>query len=108
MHKTIIMLLLVLLFVSCGTQKQLQRSYTGKPVSALAGRFGNPVTVIELPGDSVYIYEETEELRSTEISQGRLALDPIVTPHVIKTRRFYFTVKNGIIIKTRIEEEYKR
>jgi hypothetical protein len=66
------------------------------------------VNVIESAGDSVYIYEKTEELRSMEISQGRLALDPIVTPRVNKTERFYFTVKKGIIIKTRFEEEYER
>lgn len=63
---------------------------------------------MELAGDSVYIYEKTEKLRSTEISQGRLTLDPIVTPQVKKTQRFYFTVRNGIILKTRMEEEYDR
>jgi hypothetical protein len=107
-HHTIYMLLLVCLVVSCGTQQQLTRSYAGKPVSAIDSSFGKPVTILELADDSVYVYEKTEKLRPTEISQGRLTLDPIVTPQVIKTERYYFTVRNGIILKTRMEEEYDR
>ena len=108
MYRTIFVLFVVVMILSCGTQRQIKRSYTGKPVTMLDSRFWSPVTVIESAGDSVYIYEKTEELRSTEISQGRLTLDPIVTPRVNKTERFYFTVRNGIIVKTRFEEEYER
>jgi hypothetical protein len=108
MERIVFTLLIFFLLVSCGTQQQLKKSYTGKSASSLEPRFGEPVTIIETAGDSVYIFEKTEELRSTEISQGRLTLDPIVTPKVKKTERFYFTVKNGFIVKTRFEEEYER
>jgi hypothetical protein len=108
MVKTFYILLIFIGLISCGTQQQLKKSYAGKSVSSLEPRFGEPVTIIETAGDSVYIFEKTEELRSTEISQGKLTLDPIVTPKVKKTERFYFTVKNGLIVKTRFEEEYER
>jgi hypothetical protein len=108
MFKTIYLLLVFFLLVSCGTQQQLKKSFTGKPSSVLEPRFGQPVTIIETAGDSVYIFEKTEELSSTEINRGRLTLDPMVTPKVNKTERFYFTVKNGLIVKTRFEEEYER
>ncbi|WP_372950381.1 hypothetical protein [Mariniphaga sp.] len=108
MFKIIFIFLVFIGLVSCGTQQQLKKSFTGKPSSVLEPRFGQPVTIIETAGDSVYIFENTEELGSTEINQGRLALDPMVSPKVNKTERFYFTVKNGLIIKTRFEEEYER
>lgn len=108
MFKTIYLLLIFFLLVSCGTQQQLKKSFNGKPSSVLEPRFGKPVTIIETAGDSVYIFEKTEALRSAEISQGKMTLDPILTPKVNKTERFYFTVKNGLIIKTRFEEEYER
>jgi hypothetical protein len=108
MFKTIYLILIFFFLVSCGTQQQLKKSFTGKPSSVLEPRFGQPVTIIETAGDSVYIFENTEELSSTEINRGRLTLDPMVTPKVNKTERFYFTVKNGLIIKTRFEEEYER
>jgi hypothetical protein len=108
MLKTIFIFLIFLGLISCGTQQQLKKSFTGKPVTVLEPQFGKPETIIETAGDSVYIFEKTEELRGTEISQGRMTLDPIVTPKVKKTERFYFTVKNGLIIKTRFEEEYER
>ncbi|MFW5823195.1 MAG: hypothetical protein ACOCU7_07370 [Tangfeifania sp.] len=108
MFKTIVIFLIFLGLVSCGTQRQLKKSFTGKPATVLEPQFGKPKTITETAGDSVYIFEQTEELRSTEIGQGRLALDPIVTPKVKKTERFYFTVKNGRIINSRFEEEYER
>jgi hypothetical protein len=108
MFKTVYLLLIFILLISCGTQHQLKKSFTGKKVSVLEPRFGQPVLIIKTAGDSVYIFEETEALQSTEISQGRLTLDPIVTPKVNKTERFYFTVKNGLIVKVRSEEEYDR
>jgi len=108
MERIVFTLLIFFLLVSCGIQQQLKKSCTGKSVTSLEPRFGKPVTIIETAGDSVYIFEKTEVLRSAEISQGRMTLDPILTPKVTKTERFYFTVKNGLIIKTRFEEEYER
>ena len=100
--------LIIIFLVSCSTQKKLNKSYTGKPISALTKEYGNLSAIIERKNDSVYIYERSEKLRSTEISQGRLTLDPIITPEVVKTERFFFTVKNGIITGVTTEDEYNR
>jgi hypothetical protein len=108
MNKTIFILLIPIFMISCGNQRQLVNSYSGKPVSALAKEFGYPTTIIEKEVDSIYIFEKTEELKSTEISQGRLTLDPIYSPSVTKTIRYYFTIRNGIISDARSEEEYER
>jgi hypothetical protein len=104
----IFLLLFVLIVISCGSQNKLTKSYQGKPVSVLAEQFGKPKTVFDQGEEKVYIYEETEELRSTEIAQGKLTLDPMVSPMVKKTKRMYFTVKDGKIIKVKLEEEYER
>jgi len=108
MYKIFIFKLLFVFTVACGTQRQLHKSFNGKPVSVAEQQFGKPVTVIESQEDSVYVFERKEELNSTEISQGKLTLDPIVTPGVHKTERFYFTVQKGRIIESRFEEEYER
>ena len=100
--------LILLMFASCGIQRKLNRRWSGKPVSELTGQFGEPVAITTSSGDSVYIFEQTERLHSTEIDQGKLTLDPIVTPKVTKTKRFYFNVKNGSVVKVRLEEEYSR
>jgi hypothetical protein len=108
MYKIFIFMLLIVFTVACGTQKQLNKSFNGKPVSVAEQQFGRPVTVIDRQADSVYVFERKEELKSTEISQGKLALDPMVTPGVHKTERFYFTVVKGRIVESRFEEEYER
>lgn len=100
--------LVILLALSCSTQRQLKKSFTGRPVTALEGKFGQPHSVIEKKDGTIYIFEKSETLKSTKISQGKLTLDPIISPKVTKTERYYFTVKNGIITKTRFEEEYER
>ncbi|MCF6333121.1 MAG: hypothetical protein L3J11_07540 [Draconibacterium sp.] len=99
---------LLLFFVSCGTQKQLQKLFVGKPVSILNKEFGNPKTVIDRGGEKVYIFEKIKNLKSTEISQGKRTLDPMISPMTQKTERFYFTVKEGKIVKAKLEEEYER
>lgn len=104
------LLLIVLFFiaVSCGINRQLFKSFSGKPISVANEKFGKPKTVIDKNGEKVYIYEVTRKLESTEISQGKLTLDPMITPKVNKTERYYFTVKDSVIVKTKYEEEYKR
>lgn len=94
--------------VSCGSQQKLQKSYLGKPQSFLKESFGNPTTIIEKGEEKIYVYEKSEELRSTEISQGKLTLDPMVSPMVKKTERYFFTVNNNKISKVKLEEEYER
>ena len=108
MKKIVFILLLFIVSVSCGTQRQLRKAFVGEPVAKMEASFGQPTTVIEQEGEQIYIFEKTEKLRSTEIGQGQLTLDPIITPKVTKTERYYFTVKNGTIVKTRFEEEYER
>src|SRR5690606_16915783 len=108
MRNLIFILLVAGLLTSCGAHRKLQRNYTGKPVAVLQNEYGNPSSVIERENDTIYIFEKSEELNSTEISQGKLTLDPIVTPAVVKTSRYYFTVKNGIITEIRTDEEYQR
>jgi len=97
-----------LIMYSCGTQNQLKKTWMNQPETKLQESFGSPVTVIDRENDKVMIFEKQEELRSTEISQGRLTLDPIITPKVMKTERYSFTVRNGIITQTKFEELYKK
>ena len=106
-NKILILLTTGLLF-ACSTQHRLQKSYAGKPVSALNNEFGYPEIILVNSGDSVYVFKKSEELKSTEINQGRLALDPIVTPSVVKTEHYYFTIKNGMISTVRTDTEYVR
>ncbi len=54
------------------------------------------------------VYEIVKDLNSTEIQQGKLTLDPMISPMVQKTERYYFTVKDSVITNVKIEEEYKR
>jgi len=108
MNKIIFILLIPIFMISCGNQRHLIKSYSGKPISALTKEYGNPTTIIEKENDSIYIYEKEEDLQATEISQGKLTLDPIYTPPVTKINRFYFTIRNGVITDARSEEEYER
>lgn len=104
----ILIILLFAFFVSCGPQRKLQKSYVGKPESVLKEKFGNPITVLDREAGKVYVYEKIKQLRSTEINQGKLALDPMVSPMVEKTERYYFTIKDGKISDVKLEEEYER
>lgn len=104
----IVLIIVVFILFSCGTQKKLHKSYVGKPLSVLTENFGNPKTVLDRGGEKVYIFEKITQLKSTEISQHKLTLDPMVTPVVQKTELFYFTVKDGKVIKVKLEEEYER
>jgi hypothetical protein len=94
--------------VSCSPQRNLQKAYVGKPISVLSGKFGNPKTVFEQENEKIYVYEIVKELKSTTINQGKLSLDPIVSPVVVKTERYYFTVRNDKIIEAKMEDEYQR
>ena len=108
MAKIILYSLILLLMVACGTQRQLHKAFVGKPVTVLHEKFGEPKTIIDSDQKKIYIFEKEKKLESTEIKQGRLTLDPIVTPKVVKTERCYFTVEDGVVIKTKYEEEYER
>jgi len=108
MQKNIFILIALFIIMSCGVQHQLLKSYKGKPVSDVAEEFGAPKSIIEKEGAKIYIFELREKLKSTEINQGKLTLDPIVTPKVKKTERYYFTVVNGVVSSVKYEEEYER
>jgi len=104
----ILLLILVIAAVSCSPQRSLQKAYMGKPQSILTEKFGKPKTILDQGDEKVYIYETITELKSTEISQAKLTLDPMVSPDVQKTERYYFTVKGEKIVKVKLEEEYER
>ena len=106
--KQILVLIVVVILVSCGSQKQLQKAYLGKSISAITERFGEPKTILQQGMQKTYVFELTKNLESTEVSQGKLSLDPIITPKVKKTERYYFTVENDKVVKTKFEEEYER
>lgn len=106
--KRIFILLIIFIIVSCGTQRRLQRTYVGKPQKVLLTKFGYPKTVFEQKDGTIMVYEIVKDLNSTEIQQGKLTLDPMVSPMVQKTERYYFTVKDSIITHVKMEEEYER
>ncbi len=104
----ILLLLFVIFATSCSQQKKLTRTFKGKPSSVLEEEFGKPKTIFDRGDEKVYVFEKIEELRSTEIAQGKLTLDPMISPMVKKTKRHYFTIKNGIIVNAKLEEAYER
>ena len=94
--------------ISCGVQRSPQKAYLGKSQLVLSEKFGNPKTILDYGDEKVYVYEIVKELKSTEISQAKLTLDPMISPMVEKTERYYFTVKDEKIVKVKLEEEYDR
>ncbi len=106
--RQIFLSLILLFFISCGIQKQLNKAYIGKTVSELTEKLGNPKTVIDKGDEKDYVFEKTIELKSAEISQGKLTLDPMVSPMAKKTERYYFTVIDGKVVTAKMEEEYER
>ena len=94
--------------MACSPQKKLQKSYIGKPLSVIEAEYGKAKTVFEKENGKEYIFEKVEYLKSTEISQHKLTLDPMVTPRAVKTSRYYVTVVNDKINKIKLEEEYER
>jgi len=71
-------------------------------------QFGKAKTVFEKSKEKEYIFEKVEFLKSTEIGQHKMTLDPMITPQVTKTSKYHVTVVDGIITKVDMEEEYKR
>ena len=104
----ILLAFLVFFFAACIPQRKLQRSLVGKPFAEIKKELGQPTTVFDNEDGKLYVFEKEEELESTEIHQARLTLDPIVTPKVLKTERYYITVKGEVVTKVRIENEYER
>jgi hypothetical protein len=107
MYRIFIIFIFILL-VSCSQQRSLQKTYVGKSQSILSKEFGYPKTVLERENEKVYVYEIVKELKSTTINQGKLTMDPMVSPVVVKTQRYYFTVKGDKIMKVEVEDEYQR
>ncbi len=107
MHRIYIFFLFIMLY-SCSVQRTLQKTYIGKPVSILSGDFGHPKTILDREKEKIYVYEIVKELKSSTINQGKLTLDPMVSPGVQKTERYYFTVKEEKITAVKVEDEYQR
>ena len=61
-----------------------------------------------LSSEEQRLFEKIEMLKSTEISQHKLTLDPMVTPKVKKTSHYTVTVVDGVITKIELEEQYER
>jgi len=106
--KRIFIIMLIFIAVSCSHQRNLRKAYVGKPVAVLSEKYGYPKVILDQKNEKVYVYEIVKELESATINQGKLSLDPIVSPSVQKTERYYFTVKEEKIIKVKFEEEYNR
>lgn len=107
MYRILIIIVLTIL-VSCSVQRRLQKSYIGKPQSVLSEKFGYPKTVFDKGSEKIYVYEIIKDLKSTEINQAKLTLDPMISPSVQKTVLYYFTVKEETITNVKVEEEYNR
>jgi len=50
MNKVVYILLILIVSVSCSTQRQLRKAFVGKPLSKIEANFGQPKTVIEKEG----------------------------------------------------------
>jgi len=106
--KRIFTFIILLSILACSPQRKLSRQYIGKTVSEIKKELGQPKTILEQADGEVYVFEKIEELKSTEIGQAKLTLDPIVTPKVTKTERYYVTVKDNVVTKIKLENEYER
>nr|WP_319273277.1 hypothetical protein [uncultured Draconibacterium sp.] len=106
--RALLFIVTLVILVSCSSQRNLQKTYIGKPLSSLESELGKPQTVFEKESGDIYIFEKVEFLESTEISQHKLALDPMVTPKVKKTSRYTVTVVDGTIKNIELEEQYDR
>ncbi|HPF51403.1 MAG TPA: hypothetical protein PK335_07495 [Draconibacterium sp.] len=106
--KRVLTLLILLTMLACSPQRTLSRHYVGKNISEIQAELGEPKSILDHADEKVYVFEKIEELRGTEIHQAKLTLDPIVTPKVTKTERFYVTVKNDVVTKIKLENEYER
>ena len=104
----IFFLIILLSMFACSTQRKLSKYYVGKSILELQKELGAPKSSFDRAEGKVYVFEKKEELHSTEISQAKLTLDPIVTPPVFKTERYYVTVKNEVVTKIELENEYER
>ena len=106
--KALLFIAALVVLVSCGSQRKLQKTYVGKPLSAMVAEFGSAKTVFNKESGDIYIFEKIEMLKSTEISQHKLTLDPMITPQVKKTSRYTVTVIDDVITKVELEELYDR
>ena len=106
--KRIFALFVLISVLACSPQRKLSRQYVGKAFSEIQAEWGQPKTVFDRAEGKIYVFEKIEELKSTEISQAKLTLDPMVTPKVTKTERYYVTVKDNVVTKIELENEYER
>ncbi|VAW20754.1 hypothetical protein MNBD_BACTEROID01-1122 [hydrothermal vent metagenome] len=105
--KYLAIILTPLVLCSCSPYSYLKK-LKGENAVRIIEKLGRPDMVIPRKTDSLYIYLKETELRSTEISQGKLTLDPMVSPGVTKTERYTFTISNGIVTNVKRIIEYER
>ncbi len=106
MKRTTIILAIAILF-SCTPQRKINK-LEGHSLTYMLNELGKPTEIIPGKADSTYIYVKEKDLRSTEISKAAMTLDPMVTPEAHKTDKYIFTIKNGIVVNSKHDIEYKR
>lgn len=106
--KRLLLLVAVVFLFSCSSQKKLTKTYVGQPITIMETKFGKAKTVFEKKDGKEYIFEKVENLKSTEISQHKLTLDPMVTPQAVKISRYFAIVVDGVISEIKLEEIYER
>ena len=97
--------IVLLFFIGCGNIRHLKK-LEGEKIEVVEKEYGKPDSIIPISDGQLYIYKKTKNLKSAEINQGQLSLDPMVTPKVTKTEKIVFTVKNGVVKNIKREIEY--
>ena len=103
----IILILIFLLMVSCGTLNHLN-IYKNQPISTVEKDFGKPTSIIPTKEGKLYVYQTQKALPGMKIDKGEIYSDPMLSPAVNKTERTIFIVQKGIVVKVRKETEYER
>ena len=108
MKNYIILFIVILMTLSCTSKRIIYKKMKGEPLDVLTEEFGKPKSIIDNGNEKVYVFEVIKDLKSTPINQGRFTLDPMITPKVRKKETYLFTVINGIVTSSKLEEEYER
>lgn len=101
--------LLLLVFISCNVQQQLERKYLGEGRELVIADFGEPQKVVDLGKDAErFIYMKESYVRETEIGTGKGTLDPRISPSFIKEEIWRFDIdSNGRVIGSTYEKRHK-
>lgn len=100
---------MVLTCLSCSVQKKISK-YEGKKYEEVAAAYGEPYQKVKLDGgETLFIFQEDEYIRPTQIGTGRNANDPIISPGFKKIKEYHFIVNEDYIVtQTHYEEKIER